>query len=107
MEEKLVELLKDEAFVKEFVAQATAEDAQKLLASKGVEISLEEVEKIGKIMASASETSEEMDDSALEQVAGGAITNQFIIDIINDIIKRKPIKPVGPGGIAPWWRLKL
>ncbi len=69
MNEKLNELLKDESVVKELLEQETAEDAQKFLASKGVEISIEDLEEIQKILAAQSD--EEMDDGELENVAGG------------------------------------
>ena len=72
MQNKLNALLNDEAFVKELFAQETAEDAQKLLASKGVEISAEELENIRKSLIAKTESNEEMNDESLEQVAGGA-----------------------------------
>ncbi|MBQ7704555.1 MAG: hypothetical protein IJT73_03880 [Selenomonadaceae bacterium] len=72
MNEKLAEILKDEAVVKELLQQETAEDAQKFLASKGVEISIEDLENLQKAVAAQSGENEEMDDSQLEQVAGGA-----------------------------------
>ena len=41
--EKLTEPLKDKAFVEEFFKQETAEDAQKFLASKGVDVPIDEL----------------------------------------------------------------
>ncbi len=86
MNEKLNELLKDEAVVKELLEQETAEDAQKFLAGKGVEISIEDLEKIQQALAAQSEG--EMDDSQLENVAGGASLN---VQVYN---------PILPGGIV-------
>ncbi|MBQ7704553.1 MAG: hypothetical protein IJT73_03870 [Selenomonadaceae bacterium] len=93
MNEKLNELLKDEAVVKELLQQETAEDAQKFLASKGVEISIEDLEKIQKALA-AQDEGEEMDDSQLENVAGGASLN---VQVYN---------PVLPGGIVNFPNLR-
>jgi hypothetical protein len=72
MNEKLVELLKDEEIAKEFFAQETIEDAQKFLASKGVEVSAKELEEFGAAVAAQTEAEGEMDDSQLDKVAGGA-----------------------------------
>lgn len=69
--EKLKELLKDEAFVKELVEQETVEDAQKLLASKGVDISVDQLNEIHKGVAARLEEGEELSDEQLENVAGG------------------------------------
>lgn len=69
--EKLKELLKDEAFVKELVEQETVEDAQKLLASKGVDISVDQLNEIRKGVAARLEEGEELSDEQLENVAGG------------------------------------
>ena len=69
MQEKLNELLKDEAFVKELLEKETAEEAQKLLASKGIELTIEQLEAIQKV--SKAQNNEELGDEQLEQVAGG------------------------------------
>ncbi|MBQ7704552.1 MAG: Nif11-like leader peptide family RiPP precursor [Selenomonadaceae bacterium] len=65
------EVLKDEAVVKELLQQETAEDVQKFLASKGVEISIEEINQIQAQFLKAAENDEEISDEELEQVAGG------------------------------------
>lgn len=80
MNEKLNELLKDEAVAKELVEQESIEDAQKFLAGKGVEVSVEEIEDLRKAVAVRAEGGEELDDEQLEQVAGGAA-----LDTFNDI----------------------
>lgn len=86
MEEKLKELLKDESFVKELVDKETAEEAQALLASKGVNLTAEQLNEIRKGIAARIEGGEELSDEQLENVAGGfadAITSIFnaIIDV--------------------------
>ena len=75
MNEKLNEILKDEAVVKELFAQETAEDAQKFLASKGVEISTKELEELRAAISTQAEG--EMDDEQLDKVAGGATVNNL------------------------------
>jgi predicted ribosomally synthesized peptide with nif11-like leader len=87
MNEKLVELLKDEAFVKELVAQETPEDAQKFLASKGVEVSAEELENIRKEILARIDGNEEMNDEQLEQVAGGSVAVDVVKFGVDCIIK--------------------
>jgi hypothetical protein len=94
MNEKLTELLKDEAVVEEFLKQETTEAAQKFLASKGVEISDEEIEQLGKAIAAAANKSEEMNDDELEKVAGGFS--------VSSIIKPSIIKPKLPDWIKPF-----
>lgn len=68
--EKLAELLKDEAVAKEFFSQPTAEDAQKFLASKGVEVTLDELNELRQAMVSEVD-SDELSDDQLDNVAGG------------------------------------
>ena len=81
--EKFSALLKDEAFVKELVEKETVEEAQALLASKGVELSADQLNEIRKGIAARIEGGEELSDEQLENVAGGfadAITS--VVDAI-------------------------
>lgn len=95
--EKLKELLKDEAFVKELVEQETVEDAQKLLASKGVDISVDQLNEIRKGVAARVEEGEELSDEQLENVAGGfadaitAVVDAVIAvgDFVNTVTRRR------------------
>jgi hypothetical protein len=94
MNEKLVELLKNEAIAKELLEKETAEDAQKFLADKGVDISIDEIENIRKGIISSAEEDEEIDDEQLEKVAGGfsistAITVASTIYNIGNIVTRR------------------
>ena len=107
MNEKLNELLKDESVVKELLQQETAEDAQKFLASKGVEISIEELEEIQKALAAQSGEDDEVNDNELENVAGGASLN---VQVYNPILpggivnlpNLRPINPNNSGGRRRW-----
>ena len=103
MNEKLNELLKDESVVKELLQQETAEDAQKFLASKGIEISIEDLEKIQKILAAQSD--DEMDDSQLENVAGGASLNVQVYNPIlpGGIVNLPNLRPINLNGWRRRW----
>lgn len=79
MDEKFAALLKDKAVVEELLQQETAEDAQKFLASKGVELSIEEINNLKNFIA---QDGDEMDDSQLENVSGGS----WIGDTLKDVI---------------------
>ena len=68
----LQELLNDEAFEAEIRDVHTPEELQALFASKGLEMSLEEVEALCSQAAAAVGGAEgELDEQALENVAGG------------------------------------
>ena len=70
--EKLAELLKDKAFAAELMKQATAEDAQKFIAAKGVEVSLEDLQSIRAEILKQEQTGEELSDDQL----GASRTNR-------------------------------
>ena len=65
-------LMANEDFVKEMLAKETAEDVQKIFAENGVELTLEEVDEVAKNIF-ATETEGELDEAALEDVAGGVV----------------------------------
>ena len=71
--EKLTELLKDKAFAEEFFKQETAEDAQKFLASKGVDVTIDELNQLRDAIVTRLDDSngDELSDDQLENVAGG------------------------------------
>ena len=83
MNEKLEALMNDEAFVKDLLAQETAEDAQQFLAAHDIDMTIEELNKLQKKFAAQSEDGE-MDDDQLEMVAGGRNIFQKINDFLND-----------------------
>lgn len=84
--ENVPEIVKDAFADKEFVAAlakiTTAEDAQKAFADKGIELSLEEVQQIGDLMAQRDELGE--DD--LDSVAGGWAITTGVALIIGGIL---------------------
>lgn len=70
-EAKIKEVFSDEAFVKSLVQMDTAEDVQKAVSEKGIDLSIEEIN----IIQSSLESGEELNEDQLENVAGGiAIT---------------------------------
>jgi len=73
---KMEEAVKDEAFVNQLAEAENAEEAQKLFESKGISLSLEEVEAIANQLKSANG---ELSDDALENVSGGLVTPVIII----------------------------
>lgn len=78
---KLNELSADKEFLKELFELDSPEKIQEKFAEKGVELSLDEVKTIiaGVVDAAEKKAGEELDESALESVAGGfAITAAMI-----------------------------
>ncbi|MBR3630153.1 MAG: hypothetical protein IKN55_06745 [Oscillospiraceae bacterium] len=80
--EKLKAVLSDEAFVNTLLEAGSEEEVQKLLADKGVEMSAEEIRAAGTLLSKVADgqtdlstleklQSDELDDDALELVAGG------------------------------------
>ena len=67
----LKKALEDEAFVKELVEMENPEEVQAALNAKGAEITVDEVKAIAKSLSQQAEG--ELDEDALEDVAGGSI----------------------------------
>ena len=64
-EKKLQELMNDEEFVKQMAELKTAEEVQVAFKAKGVEISVDEIKKLGEEGKTA------LEDGSLENVSGG------------------------------------
>ena len=79
-EQKVKEVFSDEAFVKELVELDTPEEVQARLKEKGVDVSVEEIEQIAKALQSQAEG--ELDEDALEDVAGGIIFTTLVLSSI-------------------------
>ena len=71
--EKLNEILADKAFVDKVLGIETAEDVQKALNEKGLELSLEEIFAIRDAWTKQAEGADEIDAGDLRKVAGGNI----------------------------------
>ena len=76
---RLQELMKDEAFVKEMLAQETAEDAQIFFENKGIELSMAEVEEMAKTFEKVA--SGEISQDMLERAANGELSEEELEDV--------------------------
>ena len=98
---KVEELMKDKDFVEQMLSAETAEAAQTLFASRGVEFTLEEIIQIGAgLRASSSES--ELDDADLDAVVGGSVlaTVASVISIVAGSVKVVDFI----GKRAGWWK---
>ena len=92
-EERIKEIFSDEAFVIELFGLENPEDAQALLKTKGIDLDLDQICKLGEILnkklyAMATEEGE-ISEEELEDVAGGwfAIVMPIVTTIITCVCK--------------------
>lgn len=69
-ESRILEMMKDKAFVEELAAKATSGDVQAFLASKGISCTLDQVKQFGKALKEQSEK-KELSAGDLEGVSEG------------------------------------
>ena len=69
-ESRILEMMKDKAFVEELASKAAPEDVQAFLASKGIPCTLDQVKQFGKALKEQAEK-KELSSSDLEGVSGG------------------------------------
>ena len=86
MEEKLEKVLAEEGFLDALVACETAEDVQALFESKGVALTLEDIQAISRDLSSAFDEGEELGEDFLDAVAGGAMIRRAHL-MVSDSIK--------------------
>ena len=87
----LEKVLADEAFVKELVEMENPEDVRDALNAKGAEVTTEEVQQIAKSLSQQAEG--ELDEDALEDVAGGiAVTAVITAGVIGYNLVRTAIR---------------
>lgn len=98
--ENFTKLMENEAFVKEMLAQKNEEDVQKLYAANGVELTMEDVREVGKILNSI-DNDGELDASDLDAVAGGIVITGATIWAV-----AKTVIAVGGAGLAiyKWYK---
>ena len=72
---KFMELLNSRDFAVKLLSQETPETVQKLFAEYGLDISMEEIDKLGQALAAAQvdEAQEELSEEQLMAVSGGVI----------------------------------
>ncbi len=74
MDEKIKQVVSEEGFVEKMLACEEPEQVQALFASKGIELSFEEIKAISSQLSAALNDSDEMDQDDLDFVAGGTTT---------------------------------
>ena len=93
---KLQEAQKDQNFVDELNAQTTAEGLQKVLKTKGIDLTTEQVNDFAAIISANAE--QELDETGLDNVAGGSVTGAIlgtqVAQIVRTIVKPKIIVPI-------------
>ena len=77
-ENRIKEVLSNEEFVKSLMEMENAEQVQAALKGKGIELSLDEINKIQKRLAAAAVSGDELDLDQLDDVAGGASVGQLV-----------------------------
>ena len=78
------ELFEDEAFVKEFIKQESAADAQALLEKNGVEMTTEEIESIADVVRRYAEG--EITEEQLEKAANGELSEEELEEVAGGVI---------------------
>ncbi len=90
-------LMENEQFVKEMLSAENSEQVQKLYADNGVELTMEEVQEIGKILNTL-DSDGELDADSLDNVSGGSLALGWAI--------AKAVIAVGSAGLAvyKWYK---
>ena len=98
---KVEELMKDKDFVEQMLSAETAEAAQTLFASRGVEFTLEEIVQIGAGLK-ACNSEDELNDADLDTVSGGIAlaTVAAVVSIISGGVAIVDFV----GKRAGWWK---
>ena len=103
---KLQEAQKDQNFVDELNAQTTAEGLQKVLKTKGIDLTTEQVNDFAAIISANAE--QELYETGLDNVAGGSLTGitgaiigAGVAKFIKTIVKPKIIVPIITPVIKP------
>ena len=87
MNEKLDELLKDEAFIEKLLNQENDTDVQALLAENGIELTLSDISAIKSGIEARLSGNEELSEDDLENVAGGVDVDKIITGVVDGICK--------------------
>jgi hypothetical protein len=83
-QEKLKEVLSDEAFVKKLLAMEKPEDVQDALEDKGVEMSLDDIKQIGEIIRKVQ--SGEISQEQLERAADGELSEDELEGVSGGLV---------------------
>ena len=72
-EAAIIEVFRDETFVKGLFAMETPEEVQKAMSGKGIELTVEQIVKIKELIIKKLDTGRELSEEELEDVTGGGI----------------------------------
>ncbi|MBO6159512.1 MAG: hypothetical protein J6P72_09700 [Firmicutes bacterium] len=99
--ERLNQLLEDKAFIEKMMSLDTKEEVKEIFNANGVDFTMEDVEEMAKELERAAEAGDEINESALEDVAGG-----FAITAAGLLAAGKIIVAVGGAGLAiyKWYK---
>lgn len=94
----IIKLMEDKEFVAKMLSQESAEDVQKLFLENGVDMTMEDVHTLGKMLDKLSESGDELTEDMLDDVAGGSLALGWAI--------AKAVFAVGSAGLAiyKWYK---
>ncbi len=97
MEEKIKEVLAKEGFVEKLLACEEPEQVQALFSAEGIELTLDQVKQIGAGLNASLAEGDELDEDALDSVAGGVAISAIVGGIITgiEVIAKVPWRRVG------------
>lgn len=98
MNARFTELAHNQEFATALLSQESPEKAQEFLAANGIEMTMDEVLEFGKALDALDTDGEELDEAALEDVAGGSLALGWAI--------AKLIIGIGSAGLAiyKWYK---
>ena len=85
-QEKIQEVFSDEAFLKEIFSKEIPEEVQSILAEKDVELSIEDILKLRKIIEKKLNQGVELSDDKLEDGTGGVVVIGAIVYTVLPLI---------------------
>ena len=85
-QEKIQEVFSDEAFLKEIFSKEIPEEVQSILAEKDVELSIEDILKLRKIIEKKLNQGVELSDDELKDVTGGVVVIGAIVYTVLPLI---------------------
>ena len=85
-QEKIQEIFSDEAFLKEIFSKEIPEEVQSILAEKDVELSIEDILKLRKIIEKKLNQGVELSDDELKDVTGGVVVIGAIVYTVLPLI---------------------
>ena len=85
-QEKIQEVFSDESFLKEIFSKDTPEEVQTILAEKDIELSIEDILKLRKIIEKKLNQGVELSDDELEDVTGGVVVIGAIVYTVLPLI---------------------